>query len=262
MCNPRRVEVSATRQLEEAWSREARRVVSLTGVATGEARVVQALDSSVSRPVLRLLARLLAEEGVAGWSRDEDGAWRSEVEGGFVRYHPERAELELVARATSELRVEGEAQQTLTGQVTAEIQATAQGRYYDDNWQGHTRERAIEQATAAAQRALDDASRAQVEAAAAQAEQEIAAALEASAQEAARRNLASRGAEEQDRLAAEAARHLATVGVRGRRAFHELLAQAYARALRAYAISRGVAAGDIRQREDAGVIDIEFLLPD
>ena len=41
MCNPRRVTITATRELAEAWRQEVSRTVELTGRVAGEARVHQ-----------------------------------------------------------------------------------------------------------------------------------------------------------------------------------------------------------------------------
>ena len=49
MCNPRRVTVTATRDIAEAWRREVSRTVQLTEQVTGEARLRQTLSSRLGR---------------------------------------------------------------------------------------------------------------------------------------------------------------------------------------------------------------------
>src|SRR5262249_57039713 len=51
MCNPRRVRITATRELAEAWQREVTRSVQLRGRVVGEARARQALGDALSTPV-------------------------------------------------------------------------------------------------------------------------------------------------------------------------------------------------------------------
>lgn len=258
MCNPRRVEVTATRQIAEAWEREAVRAVELAGTVTGEARVRQALDASVGRPALFAMEAAL-EAGVPGWVRDGE-TWRHDVEGGRVVYHVDRRELEIVAVLTEELRAVGEARVTLSGVATGEVAAAGEGRYYDDEWGGHTRARAEGEAQNLAQAALDAEVRAAVEAAACAAEDAEAARLEAAAQAAARQSLDAEAEARRAVLARQAARTLAAVGVRGRAAFHALLALAYRDALVALARRRG--ASDIELTDDDGVLEITFELPD
>jgi hypothetical protein len=55
MCNPRRVEGTATRQIRESWEREVRRLAEVGTDLTGEARIRQALDDSVGAPALLAL---------------------------------------------------------------------------------------------------------------------------------------------------------------------------------------------------------------
>jgi hypothetical protein len=60
MCNPRRVEVTATRAIAQAWEREVRRSASRTAEVRGEVRIRQPLDASASA-------------GVPGWTPLGDG---------------------------------------------------------------------------------------------------------------------------------------------------------------------------------------------
>ena len=66
MCNPRRVTVTATPDIAEAWQREVCRTVQLAERVTGEARLRQALSSHLGSPALRALEARLAA-GTPGW---------------------------------------------------------------------------------------------------------------------------------------------------------------------------------------------------
>jgi hypothetical protein len=87
MCNPRRVSITATRELAEAWRREVSRTVQLRGRVVGEARVRQALGPTLGVPARRALDAALAG-GVEGW-REVEGGYRHDVEGGYVVYRPD-----------------------------------------------------------------------------------------------------------------------------------------------------------------------------
>jgi hypothetical protein len=85
MCNPRRVEGTATRQIRESWEREVRRLAEVGTDLTGEARIRQALDDSVGAPALLALQTRLAGD-CEGWDEQADGSYRHAVEGGYVSY--------------------------------------------------------------------------------------------------------------------------------------------------------------------------------
>ena len=55
MCDPRRVTVTATRQVQEAWEREVQRVAEFPGTLIGEARIRQPLDASLGGPAMMAL---------------------------------------------------------------------------------------------------------------------------------------------------------------------------------------------------------------
>lgn len=217
----------------------------------------QPLDSSIGRPAIVALERLL-EGGVDGWSREAD-CWVHRFDGGEVRYHLDSRELEIVARQEEVIQVRGEAQTRLSGVAEGEVESSGEGRYYDDEWGGHTRARAEEAARAAAEAGLDAAARRRTEASAEAAEAEHAAELERRARTEAVERLAAAAAERELALRAQAETRLEAVGARGRLLFHRLLAGAYRDALLALARARG--ATDVRVTETDGVLEVEFLLP-
>ena len=93
MCNPRRVKVTATRDINERWEIEVQRCVEMSEFVRGEARITQSLQGSLGEPILLAIQRAL-EEGVAGWEEDGD-VYRHDVEGGYVSYRPATQELEI-----------------------------------------------------------------------------------------------------------------------------------------------------------------------
>lgn len=259
MCEPRRVAVTVTRQVREAWEREIERAAEASRTVTGEARIRQALDASVGASALLALQAALAR-GVPGW-HDDAGGYRHDVPGGFVRYDPAARTLEIVARASETVTRSATARARLAGEVADELSVQRAQDYYGDGWGGRTREWAEAQARAAGDRAID-ALRETIAAQAAAAEQAQAAALAAAAAAQAQQAAEAAAADRQAALATRAAEELRDVGTAARLAFNRLLAGAYRDALVALARRRGVPAGAIRQTETQDRLELEFLLPD
>ena len=258
MCNPRRVEITATRQLSEAWAREVRRVAEVQVELAEEARIVQPIAASVGRPVLAYLERLLRNGSVEGWQPDGDG-YRFAVDGGHARYDPATGDLEIVARAAATIRGTGEAEARLSGQLDVEISSRGGGRYYDNNWGGHTEERAREPAPRPAEAALTQEAARQREAAAIAAEATRSDELDAAARTRAQAEADRLAGARRDELRAEALAQLERVGVRVRQAFFRLIARAYSEALQGLARSRG--AEGLQVRDGEGFLEIGFDLP-
>nr|VFK60941.1 MAG: hypothetical protein BECKTUN1418D_GA0071000_11397 [Candidatus Kentron sp. TUN] len=260
MCNPRRIEVTATRQVRESWQREIRRVAEVSGTAHGEARIRQPLDASVGAPALMALQTLLAT-GFEGWAEQEDGSYRRSVEGGYAAYSPESRTLTIVATLSEEIRETGKAQETLSGDYEDRIEATGTGQFYDDGWGGYDEEHAHREAQRTAEVTLDEDVRRRFLDAADSAERERDAQLHAEAERNARQRLAARATERQVDLDARAREHLEDVGIRARQAFHHLLASAYRDALLSLARRRGVDSDRIITNESDEYLEIEFELP-
>jgi hypothetical protein len=258
MCNPRRIEITATRQVAEAWAREVERVAEQAMTITGEARVRQALDASVAAPALAALEAAL-ERGMPGWQAVA-GGYRHDLDGGHVTYAPETHTLEIVAVLADEVRGHGSARARLEGRVETAIEGSGGSFYYDDGYAGRTRDVARGEALAEAEAGIGRELAVHVDEAARAAEAAAEADLRARAGEAARADLEARAAAARQALDARAAEHLEVVGARGRQAFHRLLAVAYRDALLALARSRG--ATDIHCSDAGEVLEIEFLLPD
>ena len=258
MCNPRRITVTATQQLAEAWDREVSRCVELSALVEGEARVREALGGTVAAPVLRVVQALLAA-GVAGWE-PVDGGYRHAVTGGYVCFRPEDQTLEIVAVTSEEVEGMGEASVHLHGMLNREIAVEASAGYYDDAYRGRTQAVAKQEASRAAQEALPAVASRHLKEAADMAERAEESTLKARAETAAQQDLARRARARQRELEERARAAMAEVGAESRRAFHELLALGYRDALLAMARARG--ASGIQVDEAGGVLDIEFTLPD
>ena len=96
MCNPRRIEVTATRPGAVAWEHEVRRAASRSGTVTGEAR-------SASRSTPRS-ARLSSRRSKARrWKRARHAGW-TQVEGGIPPRRGGWLQCPLLARTTARWR--------------------------------------------------------------------------------------------------------------------------------------------------------------
>jgi hypothetical protein len=255
MCNPRRVTITATRELDEAWQREVTRTSQLSAQVVGEARVRQSLAATLGAPALTALERTLAE-GDPEWQQTEDGGYRHEVEGGYVVYDPNERQLEIVATREDTVEASGAATELLEGRLQATVAVEGEGRYYDDEWGGHTQERAKQEAERRAAAGVDEAGRRQVEEAQRQAEDAHAEGVEAQAEDAAREELERTAEERRRELAVQATERLEDVGLRCRQAFHRLLGRAYRDALLAYARRQG--ASIVTDADEDGVIELEL----
>jgi hypothetical protein len=261
MCNPRRIHVTATRRVREAWQREVERVAEVVDTVTGEARIVQSLDASLGGSALMALRGALAR-GFPGWSETAGGSYRHDVPGGYLLFDPDASTLEIVATLSESLRSQTAVRHRLTGEIDETLTAGAEASYYDDGFGGQTEERAREAARQDSERELDRVKRRRLDEAAAAAERVRNAALSGETEAAARRVWQAAADERRRELSVRAAVELEEVGGRARQAFHRLLAHSYREALLALARRRGVAPEAIHQRESGDTLEIEFLLPD
>ena len=255
MCNPRRVCVNATEEIQAAWDRVVRRTVELSDCVSGEARIRQELDASVSSAALAALEHIL-DQGQDGWTAVPEG-FRFDVEGGWVIYHVDDQSLEFVAIMQDIVQVTGDAEARLEGVLETAVTVEGEGRYYDDNWGNRTENDARRDAEADAKKKIDAARREQVRLAQEQAETAASDDIEAQARRRAEQHLAHEGAARRAELERQAAAHLETVGVRCRQEFNRVLALAYRDAVLAWARTNG--GQDIQCNENGGVIEIEFM---
>jgi hypothetical protein len=253
MCNPRRIQVHASGELAEAWEQEIRRIAARTDTVVAEARAVEELSVGVAAPTLAELAVVL--RGRSGWA-EAGGSFRFDLDGGEVWFHPDTAEIELVARISAEVSVCEAAAHSAPLEVQAVVEATGTGVYYDDGWAGITPEDARRAAQEDADRGLERLRRAAHEEARAGAEHEHGERLQAEADARADDALAAVRAERAEELRRSVPDRLIAVGVAGRRAVHEAMADAYRNIVLAYARAHG--ADGIRCSERDGVVEIEF----
>ncbi len=256
MCKPRRVTITTTRELQEAWSREVSRSVQLSQILQGEARVTQSFADTLAQPVLNGIDLALGK-GLPGWSVSGEG-YRHEIEGGYVFYHLDRHEVEIVAVADSSVVVTGSASDQLTGQVVETLSVEASGDYYDDGWGGRTEAAGRVDAEKKAEEALARESAKKLKDAADQAATEAAGRLDERAKADAERKMAEEAAARQASLNLQASERLQTVGVRGRQVANRLLAEGYRAAVMAYARTSG--ADGIQCTDNAESLEIEFML--
>jgi hypothetical protein len=247
------VEVTLTRNLEEAWDHLIRRVATLSEVVTGEARIREPLDGGVGAPTLAALEQVLANE--PDWEF-ADGVFRHALDGGYVAYHVATQELEIVAQLSSEVQASAEATAASQGQVAGTFTARGEGVYYDDGYAGITEADARRNAETRAEADADRQRRGLIDDAISAAEREHDSNLTATAQASAQAALADQVSARSAELAEQANQQLAAVGIQGRNVFHRALAQAYREAVLAYA--RNHYAEGISCTERDGVLEIEF----
>jgi hypothetical protein len=255
MCNPRRVRVTATRNLAESWKQEVRRQVNRSGQATGAARVREPLSATLGTPTLAALASVLAR--TPGWERSGD-AFVHQLDGGYVRYDAARRELEIVAVATGTVEVSLDGSVVVEGSLDTSIQVEGVGIYYGDGYGGTSPATARAAARHDAAAALDAEAKQQRTEARRETDERAGAAVLRDVTERAETAFDEATAEREEQLREQAAAELTAVGIEGRNVFHQALAAAYRDAILAYARSRG--AEGIRCAEQGGTVDIEFEL--
>jgi hypothetical protein len=255
MCNPRRVRVTATREIAKAWQQEVRRQAHRTGRAHGDVRIREPLGATVGGPTLAALATVLANS--PGWEREGD-AYRHELDGGYVRYDPITRELEITATATVEVTVDVEESTTAAVELTDNVSAEGVGIYYTDGWGRTTEQTARVDAGRKAAAKLDAAEEYRIKKEEHEIDQREGVKVQAKADANAEAALDPAIAAESERLRNEASARLVTIGIEGRNLFYQALGTAYRDAIMAYARSRG--ADRLRCVEDSGVINIEFEL--
>lgn len=257
MCNPRRVTVTATREIAEAWQHEVSRTVTLSTQVTGEARVCQPLSNTLGTPVLRALESLLASGNTANWQETETG-YRHDVEGGYVLYDMDAQTLEIVATLADTVHAESTATRQVSGELRETFSTEREGHYYEDGFGGRTQARAETEAGNAAQQALDKMAQSRLDKVQREAEEAESPILHNQAQTEAQTQLTQTAQQRQTQLANQAEQHLDSVGIRCRQAFNTLLAQAYRDAILAYARHNG--AENISCQEENDHLEIEFFL--
>ena len=259
MCNPRRVSVTATREVAEAWQVELERRVALSDTVVSELEISFPFGGTLGDRTRAVFESALGRD--PHWTRTADGAHELRLTDGQVIYRPADGELVVRARLTDTARAEGVASTTLSGTVTDVAHGEGEGRYYYGD--SHGRQAADVQARRNAEsaaernaRALLDNVRRRAERASARAERDAEDDVrQAAAEDAAVRLEAERARvrEELDALNRVRAEQL---GQDALRAVNAVLALAYREALLAFAEENG--ATGVRVEESADSIAIEF----
>lgn len=108
---------------------------------TGEARaevVAEARRREDFGTLLGSAARRAFEVALASDSQwtSQDGMFRLDLDGGWVAYHPETGEIEMVTRVSDVVTVEATVTLMVPGTAAVEASAEHTERYYEDDWSG------------------------------------------------------------------------------------------------------------------------------
>ena len=178
------------------------------------------------------------------------------LNGGYVHYHADTGELEIVAELAADVQAEGQAGTRVSGRVEGDLEVEGIGRYYDDGWGGYTESTARQDAAAQADLELAQARAERLARARREAEAGAADAILAQAHESAQAALAAATATRAAELERQATGQLTAIGVQGRAVFQQALAVAYRDAILAYARSRHAQGVQVSGHD--GVLDIQF----
>lgn len=137
MCNPRKITVRASRDLSRAWSAEIARRAEVSETLTGEARISEPFGTSLAPPVRERFEALIRYD--SRWQQTGEQL-RYRTHNGHLVYHLDSGELEIVAVAQGELRVEGSATRRREGTTATTSQADATVSYYGDGHAGKNRQ--------------------------------------------------------------------------------------------------------------------------
>ena len=164
MCNPRRVMVHLSRAIEEAWRATVEEAATAEDEVSELARITAdiPLDAEMGDRALEMLERIMGGEfeEFKPWDRGEDGAFRRDLDGVTLVYHPGGRQLVVEAGLTERITAEARAGAEAGGFTVGEGAVEAVGRYFDDGWGGRTEEHARRDAQAAAEQKLAEATEA------------------------------------------------------------------------------------------------------
>ncbi|MFF3329841.1 hypothetical protein ACFYWX_09805 [Streptomyces sp. NPDC002888] len=261
MCNPRRVRVTATREVAEAWQVELERRVALSDTVVSELEISFPFGGTLGDRTRAVFEGALARD--PHWRDTGDGAYELRLGDGRVTYRPADGTLVVRARLTDTARAEGVAAETLRGTVRDVAHGEGEGRYYDDNYRGRTRRiadaearRVAESAAERNARALLDSVRRRAQAASAAAERGAEERVRQAATADAAAHLEAERARVRDELDARNRQRVERLGQEALRAVNAVLALAYREALVAFAREQG--ARDVRVTESPDSLDVEF----
>ncbi len=164
MCNPRRVMIHVARAIEEAWQTTVREAVTAEGEVTELTRLRAQipLAEEMGDRALEMLEQLVRGdfEDYEGWDQTDDGRYCRDLGAVTLILEPGTGQLEVEASLTEQLTAEAQATAEVSGFTVGQVAVEAVGHYYDDGWGGRTEERARRDAEAAAERQLAEATEA------------------------------------------------------------------------------------------------------
>lgn len=260
MCNPRRIRVTATRDVIESWQVELERSVQLSDAVASELEVSYPFGGTLGARTRTVFEQALA--AAPAW-RESEGVHHLELAGGQVAYHPGSGELRVTTRLEDVVSVEGHAAERRTGKVAETARGRGVGRYYDDGEGGLSRSTAQRYARMSAEaeaeanaRELAEAVRRRAEADSARAARDLERDVERAASADAARRLEEERTRARGQLEARNREQLQQVAEAGLLAVNAVLAGAYQNALLTYARERG--ATGVECVDSDGVISIQF----
>ncbi|PDW01948.1 hypothetical protein [Candidatus Viridilinea mediisalina] len=156
MCNPRRVIVTLAETVREEWQRTIEARVTAATEVSAQATLETQIDlGDELGPIALEELRLLLNEGFGGWQAADAASYTLTLEHGItLRYRPDAGHLEVQARLSETVEAAAVAQGAFQGTLDTEIAVEGEGRYYHDNWRGHSEARARYEAERAAQARL------------------------------------------------------------------------------------------------------------
>lgn len=156
MCNPRRVVVRLAETVRQAWQRTIEAHVTEQTEIRAHATLETQIDlaAELGDIALQELLRLLGE-GFGGWYADGDTFTLPLEHGISLHYVPAGRRLEVRAQLSETVQAAATSRGTYSGTLDTQVEVEGVGRYYDDDWGGHTEARAREAAERAARVRLE-----------------------------------------------------------------------------------------------------------
>ena len=204
MCNPRRLEVRLTQEIEEEWRATVRES------ATTHVDVQQRLERVISLadrlgPSARLGLAEALNEGFRGWQpvAEQEGCFENEL--GPLQLHLDTgaAELTVVAERESVVTGTGDAEQEYHANVRDTVEVHESDTAYDDGWDGRDEETVQRRLDERAQASLERKREEAIESQTAEAREDARRRATDEARRLAEQHAQAHGEEEQQRLMEE-----------------------------------------------------------
>jgi hypothetical protein len=153
--------IHLARCIEQAWRRTIEATATEDGAVAELARLNAdvPLDAEMGDLALEMLARVLDGEfeGFEPWDRDSLGRYCRDLNDVTMIYDPDSHRLAIETRLSEMVSAEAQGAAEASGFTVGEVAAEAAGKYYDDGWGGRTKERAVAEAQAEAERRVAEA---------------------------------------------------------------------------------------------------------